>query len=201
MMFLLLVIVGYLIGSIPSGYLFMRLFTGKDIRTLGTGSATVTAVMIHGGKRPGIFAFLLEIFKGIICVVVASYLVGEAWAALVILVAAVFGCNWSVWLRGGGGQGLTIGISGLVLLDPYPVLIMAAFYLAPMLVTKRHLLSNRLFRLSMPIILFAWHGSWEWFLAGSLIVIPSFIKGWLYGDDVVEAGKAGSVGHTGAGAF
>ena len=201
MMFLLLAIVGYLIGSIPSGYLSMRLFTGKDIRTLGTGSATVTAAMIHGGKRPGILALLLEIFKGVICVVVAHYLVGESWAALVILVAAVFGCNWSVWLRGGGGQGLTIGISGLVLLNPLPILIMACFYLLPMVTTKRHLLSNRLFRLSLPIILVAWHGSWEWFLAGCLIVIPSFIKGWLYGDDVVEAGKADSVGHIGAGAF
>jgi glycerol-3-phosphate acyltransferase PlsY len=165
MMFVLLALLGYLIGSVPSGYLTMRLFTGKDIRTFGTGSATVTAVMIHGGKRPGILAFLLELSKGIICVVIAHYLVGKDWATLVILVAAVFGCNWSIWLRGGGGQGLTIGISGLVL-----------------------------------VILFLWYGSWEWFLAGFLIVIPSFIKGWLYGDDVVEARKAGGVSQIGAGA-
>jgi glycerol-3-phosphate acyltransferase PlsY len=157
--------------------------------------------MIHGGKLPGITALLLEISKGIICFVLAHYLVGETWATLVLLVAAVFGCNWSVWLRGGGGQGLTIGISGLVLLDPRPILIMAVFYLLPMLTTKRHLLSNRLFRLSLPIILLIWYGSWEHFLAGFLIVIPSFIKGWIYGDDVVEAKKADSVNHSGAGAL
>ena len=201
MMFVLLALVGYLIGSIPPGYLAMRLFTGRDIRTFGTGSATVTAVMIHGGKRPGIFALLLEISKGIICFILAHYLVGEAWATLVLLVAAVFGCNWSVWLRGGGGQGLTIGISGLVLLDPRPILIMAVFYLLPMLVTKRHLLSNRLFRFSLPIILLIWYGSWEYILAGFLIVIPSFIKGWIYGDDVVEAKKADGINHSGAGAL
>jgi glycerol-3-phosphate acyltransferase PlsY len=201
MMFVLLALIGYLIGSVPSGYLAMRLFTGKDIRTFGTGSATVTAVMIHGGKRPGILAFLLEISKGIICVVLAHYLVGKDWATLVLLVAAVSGCSWSVWLRGGGGQGLTIGISGLVLVNPLPILIMSVFYLLPMLVTKRHLLSNRLFRISLPVILFLWYGTWEWFLAGSLIVIPSLIKGWIYGDDVVEARKAGGVSQTGAGAF
>ena len=200
-MFVLLILIGYLIGSVPSGYLTMRLFTGKDIRTFGTGSATVTAVMIHGGKRPGIAALLLEIFKGVICVVIAHYLVGKDWATLVILVSAVYGCNWSVWLRGGGGQGLTIGISGLVLVNPLPILIMAVFYLLPMVVTKRHLLSNRLFRVSLPIILVLWYGSWEWFLAGFLIVIPSFIKGWLYGDDVVEARKAEDVSQTGVGAF
>ena len=65
MMFLFLVLAGFLIGGIPSGYLSMRYFTGADIRTLGTGSATVTAVMIHGGRIPGTVALLLEIAKAI----------------------------------------------------------------------------------------------------------------------------------------
>ena len=200
MMFLLLALIGFLIGGIPSGYMSMRYFTGADIRTVGTGSATVTAVMIHGGRIPGIVALLMEILKAILLFLIAHFLVGEAWAVLVILVAAVFGCNWSVWLRGSGGQGLTIGVSGLVLLNPLPVLIMAACYLVPLVTTKRHLLSNRLFRVSMPTVLWLWYSSWEWVLAGLLIVLPSFIKGWIYGDDVVEARKAAEVGHSDAGA-
>ena len=119
-MFILLVLIGYLIGSVPSGYLSMRLFTGSDIRALGTGNATITAVMIQGGRRPGFVALMLEIFKTAVCLVVAHYLVGEVWATLVILVAAVFGCNWSIWLKGKGGQGLTIGVFGLFLLNPLP---------------------------------------------------------------------------------
>jgi glycerol-3-phosphate acyltransferase PlsY len=200
MMFVLLVLIGYLIGSIPSGYLSMRLFTGRDIRTFGTGNATVTAVMIYGGKRPGIAALLLEIIKAVVCIFIAGALVGEAWASLTILIAAVFGCSWSIWLRGGGGQGLTIGMSGLVLLNVVAVLIMAVFYLIPHATTKRHLLSNRIFRISVPIVLGSWYASWEWALAGCLLVMPSFIKGWASGDDVVEARKADGVGHTGAGA-
>jgi glycerol-3-phosphate acyltransferase PlsY len=200
MMFVLLVLIGYLIGSIPSGYISMRLFTGQDIRTFGTGNATVTAVMIYGGKRPGIAALLLEIIKVVICIFIAGALVGEVWASLTILIAAVFGCSWSVWLRGGGGQGLTIGMSGLVLLNVVAVLIMAVFYLVPYATTKRHLMSNRIFRISVPIVLGSWYASWEWALAGCLLVMPSFVKGWLSGDDVVEARKADSVGHTGAGA-
>jgi acyl-phosphate glycerol 3-phosphate acyltransferase len=192
--FILLILIGYLIGSIPASYLSMRLFTGKDLRKLGTGNATLTAVFIHGGKRPGVVAFIGEIAKAGACFLVAHFMVGETWASMVILVAAVYGCSWSIWLKGGGGQGLTVGVSGLVLVNVLPVLIMAAFYILPEVITRRHVLSNRLFRISLPVILWLWYDSWEFALAGCLIVLPSFIKQAITGDDVVEARKARSVG-------
>ena len=199
MTFVLLALIGYLIGSIPSSYLSMRIFLGEDIRRIGTGNATVTTVLMHGGRRPAIAALLAEISKAIICVLIAHFMVGELWATFVILVAAVFGCSWSIWLRGGGGQGLTIGVTGLVATNPLPVLIMAACYLVPEFVTKRHVLSNRIFRISIPIVLWLWYGSWEAALAGCLIILPSFVKERAAGDDVIQARKAG-VGHNSAGA-
>jgi glycerol-3-phosphate acyltransferase PlsY len=192
--FVILIVIGYLIGSIPSSYLSMRLFTGKDIRTMGTGNATVTAVLMYGGKRPALAAFVAEIVKSAICVLIAYIMVGELWASLVIVIAAVFGCSWSIWLRGGGGQGMTIGVSGLVLMNVLAVLIMAAWYILPMVVTRRHVLSNRLFRMAVPIVLWLWYDSWEYALAGCLLVMPSFIKELITGDDVVKARKADGVG-------
>ena len=192
--FVMLILIGYLIGSIPSSYLSMRFFTGKDIRTMGTGNATVTAVLMHGGKRPALVAFVAEITKGAICIIIAYLMVGELWASFVILVAAVVGCSFSLWLRGGGGQGMTIGVSGLVLINVLAVLIMAAWYIVPLVVTRRHVLSNRLFRLSVPVVLGLWYVSWEYALAGCLLVTPSFIKELRAGDDVVEARKADGVG-------
>jgi glycerol-3-phosphate acyltransferase PlsY len=192
--FVILIVIGYLIGSIPSSYLSMRLFTGKDIRTMGTGNATVTAVLMYGGKRPALAAFVAEIVKSAICVLIAYIMVGELWASLVIVIAAVFGCSWSIWLRGGGGQGMTIGVSGLVLINVLAVLIMAAWYILPMVVTRRHVLSNRLFRMAVPIVLWLWYDSWEYALAGCLLVMPSFIKELITGDDVVKARKADGVG-------
>jgi glycerol-3-phosphate acyltransferase PlsY len=188
--FVMLVLIGYLIGSIPSSYLSMRLFTGKDIRTIGTGNATVTAVLLHGGKRPALVAFVAEMAKAGICILIAHLMVGEAWAGLVILVAAVMGCSFSIWLRGGGGQGMTIGVSGLVLINVLAVIIMAALYIVPLVVTRRHVLSNRLFRMSVPVILGLWYTSWEYALAGCLLVMPSFVKEWIAGDDIVNARKA-----------
>ena len=191
--FIILVLIGYLIGSIPSSYLSMRLFTGKDIRAVGTGNATVTAVLMHGGKRPALVAFIAEITKGAICILIAYLTVGELWASFVILVAAVFGCSWSIWLRGGGGQGMTIGMSGLVLINVLAVLIMAAWYIIPLVVTRRHVLSNRLFRISVPVVLGLWYTSWEYALAGCLLVMPSFVKELRTGDDIVKARKADGV--------
>ena len=192
--FVILILIGYLIGSIPSSYLSMRAFTGKDIRTMGTGNATVTAVLLHGGKRPALAAFLAEMAKAGICVLIAHLMVGELWASFVIVVAAVIGCNWPIWLRRGGGQGMTIGVSGLVLINVLAVLIMAAWYILPMVITRRHVLSNRLFRFSIPIVLWLWYDSWEYALAGCLLVMPSLIKELIAGDDVVEARKARGVG-------
>jgi len=192
--FVILILIGYLIGSIPSSYLSMRLFTGKDIRTIGTGNATVTAVLMHGGKRPALAAFAAEMAKAGICVLIAHLMVGELWASFVIVVAAVIGCNWPIWLRRGGGQGMTIGVSGLVLINVLAVLIMAAWYILPMVITRRHVLSNRLFRISIPIVLWLWYDSWEYALAGCLIVVPSLVKELITGDDVVEARKARGVG-------
>jgi glycerol-3-phosphate acyltransferase PlsY len=192
--FVILILIGYLIGSIPSSYLSMRLFTGNDIRTMGTGNATVTAVLMHGGKRPALVALVAEMAKAGICVLIAHIMVGEIWASFTIVVAAVIGCNWPIWLRRGGGQGMTIGVSGLVLINVLAVLIMAAWYIIPMVVTRRHVLSNRLFRLSVPVVLWLWYTSWEYALAGCLLVAPSLIKELITGDDVVKARKADGVG-------
>ena len=192
--FIMLILIGYLIGSFPSSYIAMRLFTGKDIRTIGTGNATVTAVLMHGGKRPALLAFIVEIAKAGICILIAYIMVDKLWASFVILVAAVFGCSFSLWLRGGGGQGVTIAMSGLVLINVLAVLIMAAWYILPLVVTRRHVLSNRLFRLSVPVVLGLWYFSWEYALAGCLLITPSFVKELRAGDDIVKARKADGVG-------
>jgi len=53
-----------------------------------------------------------------------------------------------------------------------------------------------MFRVSVPVVLGLWYGSWVYFLAGGLLVISSFIKQWAVGDDVIEARKAEGVGQS-----
>ena len=206
LVFFLLIIIGYIIGSIPSAYLAMRWFTGRDIRTLGTGSATVTAVIIHGGKLPGAVGLLGEIVKAAFCVLIASMLAKESlasepWPALVILISAVYASSYSIWLKGNGGQGQTIMVTGIIMVKPILVFVIAASYLIPLLLTRRHLVSNHLFHVLLPLLLGLVNWSWEWGLAGILFVLPSVIKQILVGDEVAHAKKVSSIGSNSAGAY
>ena len=200
MTFVLLALIGYSIGSIPSSYLVMRAYTGKDIRKLGTGDATATAVGMHAGWQPATCAIVAELAKAAVLVVIAHVWIGEAWAGLVILTAGVLGSSWSIWLKGGGGQGQSMACFGLLMLNYGAMLVSAAFYLLPFALTRRHPLSNHIFHFAIPVVLGVWNLSWGWALAGALMVAPPLIKQRRYGDEFAEARKAGEVGRGSVGA-
>ena len=145
--------VGYLLGSIPTANIVMRLFRKRDLREIGNGNVTSTAVMIHGGRLPGSISLAGEIIKTFLCIYIAYLLVGELWAYLVMLIATSVGQIWSVWLKWAGGRGQTIYVTGFLVLCPIPFLISVAFLLAIFFTTKRFLLSNQLWHLFAPPLL------------------------------------------------
>ena len=71
---LLILILGYLFGSFPSGYLVGKIAKGIDIRSLGSGSTGATNVLRQVGKRAAITVFLLDVFKGVLSILLAKYL-------------------------------------------------------------------------------------------------------------------------------
>lgn len=121
--------IGYFLGSIPTANIMMHLWKKQDLRKLGTGNVTSTAVMIHAGKLPGTLSLLGEVFKTFLCLFIAYLLVGELWAYLVILIAASVGEIWSVWLGWAGGRAQTIFVTGFVVLCPVPFLLAGLCFL------------------------------------------------------------------------
>jgi glycerol-3-phosphate acyltransferase PlsY len=69
-----IIAIGYLIGSVPTANIVMYLFAKKDLRRVGTGNVTSTAVMIHAGKLPGIISLIGEILKTLLCLAIAGLL-------------------------------------------------------------------------------------------------------------------------------
>ena len=69
---LAVVISAYIIGSIPTGYIIVKLFTGQDIRTIGSGSTGATNVKRVMGKKWFFITLLLDAFKGALPVVLAA---------------------------------------------------------------------------------------------------------------------------------
>src|SRR5271170_8137742 len=121
-----IVVVAYLLGSIPTGYLLVRLVRKQDIRTLGSGNIGATNVLRSGHKGLGAATFLLDVGKGALAVFIGARLASigfppipvhnaEALAAL----CAVLGHMYPIWLglRGGKGVATAFGVF-LVLVPP-----------------------------------------------------------------------------------
>ena len=190
--------IGYLLGSIPTAYIVMRLFRKQDLRELGTGNVTSTAVIIHGGKLPGILSLLGEVLKTFLCLFIAYLLVGELWAYLLMLVSASVGEIWSIWLGGAGGRGQTIFVTGFLVLCPVPFLLAGLCFLLAFFTTKRLHLSNQIFHLVTPLMLMlanlfnpALFGlgqhSWGYAITGAVLCAFFFIKHRTVTDDIIQS--------------
>jgi len=107
---LLILFLGYFFGSFPSGYLAGRIAKGIDIRSLGSGSTGATNVLRHIGKRAAITVFLLDVFKGVLAILVAKYfLLNDSWQVAIGL-STLIGHIWPVWLNWKGGKAVATGL-------------------------------------------------------------------------------------------
>lgn len=110
------IILSYLIGSIPTAYIFGRLYKGIDIREHGSGNVGATNVFRVLGKGPGALVLLLDILKGVIAVAVISTLLSLDHVVhyIVLAVFVVGGHNWTVFLNFKGGKGVATSLGVLI---------------------------------------------------------------------------------------
>ena len=107
---LLILFIGYLFGSFPSGYLAGKIAKGIDIRRLGSGSTGATNVLRHVGKRAAITVFLIDVLKGVISILFAKFfLLNDSWQVAMGLFTLV-GHIWPVWLNWRGGKAVATGL-------------------------------------------------------------------------------------------
>jgi glycerol-3-phosphate acyltransferase PlsY len=105
--------VAYLLGSIPFGYLLVRVFRKQDIREQGSGNIGATNVARSGAKGLGLATLLLDLGKAYLAVAIAQHLApGSYDVAVAAAVAAVLGHVFPVWLgfRGGKGVASALGV-------------------------------------------------------------------------------------------
>jgi glycerol-3-phosphate acyltransferase PlsY len=121
-----IVLLAYLLGSVPFGLLIVKLTTGKDIRQVASGRTGGTNAMRAAGCGAGIATAFFDIFKGIAAVWIARFLTPNNWIHVLAPIAAVLGHNYSIFLaerdsngrfrlRGGAGGAPTAGgVIGLI---------------------------------------------------------------------------------------
>ena len=123
---IVLMIFGYLFGSIPSGYLAGKWLKGIDLRQYGSGTVSASMVWEHVAKWAIIPVGLFDIFKGAIPTWLGLRLgMGEAVAMLAGF-SAMIGHNWPIYLNFHGGRGFSPFLGELLVLFPWGVLIVLA---------------------------------------------------------------------------
>src|SRR3984957_5052925 len=127
----LIAAVGYLLGSIPFGYLLVKIFKGEDVRVSGSGNIGATNV---ARKSPalGIATLLLDAAKGLAAVLVARVLFSGVHPQLIMTTAgffAVVGHLFPVWLKFRGGKGVATSLGAFILLTPKSILCMVILFL------------------------------------------------------------------------
>ncbi len=117
-MFILLLFVSYIVGSISSAYLITKWKRKECIFNLGTGNAGARNVSRLLGKPYGIVTILLDVLKGIIPIIIAQRFGISGLSLIFIAIAVVCGHNWSIFLHFKGGNGLASSIGILLYVIP-----------------------------------------------------------------------------------
>ena len=155
---LIVIIIGYFLGSIPTAYIATRLKTGKDIRKLGGGNVGGLNTLKEVGLVPAIIVTLIDIAKGAAVVAIAHWGLNlDKPYVLIAAVAAVIGHNWMVWLKFSGGKGMGASIGALLIIMPIygyalGLGIFSAIVVIPLLLTRNIALSMGIGLLALPFI-------------------------------------------------
>jgi acyl phosphate:glycerol-3-phosphate acyltransferase len=153
-------IIAYLLGSIPFGYLIVKLTSGADIRETGSGGTGATNVSRKAGKAAGIVTLVLDALKGAAAVLVARWLTGEAGTSWIVAAAAalaVVGHCFPVWLKFKAGKGVATGLGVFLAIAPWAVLAALAVFIVVVWRTRYVSLGSIIAAAFMPLWVLLMH--------------------------------------------
>jgi glycerol-3-phosphate acyltransferase PlsY len=148
----LIIILSYLLGSIPTAYIAGRLIKSRDIRQMGDGNMGAQNALHQLGARIGFSVGIIDAVKGILAILIAQ-IAGISQASVLLAgTAAIIGHNWPVFLgfRGGRGESTTIGV--LLTLATQPVLIAGSAATIVLLKTKNVIKASAVMFVPLPLI-------------------------------------------------
>jgi len=152
--YIIVAAVGYLLGSIPFGYLLVKLFKGEDVRVSGSGNIGATNV---ARKSPalGVATLLLDAAKGLAAVLLAKALFNYSHPQLIMTIAAFFAVSghlFPVWLKFRGGKGVATLLGILIPLLPPAAGVYAAIWILLLLTIRISSVAGMAAVISAPIM-------------------------------------------------
>lgn len=166
-LYIIVAVVAYLLGSIPFGYLLVKVFRGEDIRLSGSGNIGATNVARSGAKGLGIATLILDALKGMLAIYVAFVLGCRAFfccldaacppvmnAMSVAALFAVLGHVFPAWLRFKGGKGVATALGVFTLLFPKAVLVCLGLFIIVVAVSRYVSLGSVLAAAAFPVAVY-----------------------------------------------
>jgi glycerol-3-phosphate acyltransferase PlsY len=147
-------VVSYLLGSIPVGYLIVSATTGSDVRQTGSGGTGATNVSRRAGTGAGVVTLILDALKGAAAVLIASIFftgVDSAWWIGAAGLIAILGHIFPIWLGFRGGKGVATGVGVFAVLTPFAVFCSAVAFVGIFTVTRYVSLASITAALMMPV--------------------------------------------------
>ena len=177
-------VLAYLLGSIPFGYLLVRIFRKEDIREKGSGNIGATNVIRSGAKGLGAVTFLLDVLKGYFAVLVCGWVAARMRATPTALenalalaaVAAILGHIYTVWLGFKGGKGVATAFGVFLALAPWAALAGLGIFVVVFALTRYVSLGSILAAVAFPVAaLLLPHASRTAWATAVLFVVPLIV--------------------------
>jgi glycerol-3-phosphate acyltransferase PlsY len=149
------IFIAYLIGGMPFGYWFVRLTSGADIRTMGSGNIGATNVQRTAGTKAGLIVLALDILKGFLAVWIAGLLTNQDTVALALAACAVMvGHCYPVFLGFKGGKAVACFIGAFAVITFVPLLAVVAVFVLTVTMSRFVSLGSIVGALSFPVLVY-----------------------------------------------
>ena len=144
MQYLISIIIGYLLGSIPTAYFLLKITKGIDIRKSGSGNVgAYNSITISKSKFIGLIVLLIDFSKGFLTVYLINYFYQDIFLLPAIgICVAVFSHNYNPWLEFKGGRGLATAAGGSAAIFPFLLLGWLALWVISYLYKKNIIIAN-----------------------------------------------------------
>jgi glycerol-3-phosphate acyltransferase PlsY len=169
---LLSIVIAYLIGSIPFGYLLVKFTTGKDVRSEGSGNIGATNVLRSTGRIAAVATLVLDIAKGFAAVWLAGYLTNDSpeWTSAAAL-AVMAGHAFPVFLKFHGGKAVASFIGAFLYLTPIPLAAVLLVFLITVAITRHISAGSILAAATFPL------GVWIILHPPGVVLLASLVAG------------------------
>lgn len=169
MRYIIVIVLSYLLGSIPFGLLVARWYSKIDIRTLGSGNIGMTNVLRTAGIVPAVLTLIGDVGKSIVAVVLAKYFTGDPFLPLLAGSFATIGHNWPVFLNFKGGKGVASAAGMLLAYKPMLLMILGIIWLIVLNFSRYISLSSIVAAFCLPIVMLFFSVGWPELTLGIIV--------------------------------